>query len=186
MLFTFHESPKWLVGRGRDEEAVEVVRRVREFNRRKTWGFDWRGGRAQDLDGEEEEGEGVLTVEDLRACEREWEERKRERVEWEREACGCCDSEAIDGLPPTTPRLPAISSSSGGPSTSSTDTGKHVKTSQDDVLEGGLTKTRTEEENERGMALAKMGLGHLKMLFATWGMARLTVLTWVCYAADYW
>ncbi|CAA7262739.1 unnamed protein product [Cyclocybe aegerita] len=30
--FTLHESPKFLVGRGRDKEAVEVVHRVAEFN----------------------------------------------------------------------------------------------------------------------------------------------------------
>ena len=33
---------------------------------------------------------------------------------------------------------------------------------------------------------AKKYVGHLGVLFSTWGMARLTVLTWICYAADYW
>jgi hypothetical protein len=31
-VFGLHESPKFLIGRGRDEEAVEAVRRVAKYN----------------------------------------------------------------------------------------------------------------------------------------------------------
>lgn len=33
-VFHLHESPKYLMGRGRDEEAVEVMKRVAIFNQR--------------------------------------------------------------------------------------------------------------------------------------------------------
>ena len=35
-LFTLYESPKYLMGRGRDEEAVEVVHKVAEANGKKS------------------------------------------------------------------------------------------------------------------------------------------------------
>ena len=33
-VFRFHESPRYLIGRGRDEEAVEVIRKIAKFNGR--------------------------------------------------------------------------------------------------------------------------------------------------------
>ena len=33
-VFRFHESPRYLIGRGRDEEAVEVIHRIAKFNGR--------------------------------------------------------------------------------------------------------------------------------------------------------
>ena len=41
------------------------------------------------------------------------------------------------------------------------------------------------EEPQRRVKVPAMG-GHLKMLFSSSYMVRLTLLTWVCYAADYW
>ena len=35
-IFKLHESPKFLMGRGKDEEAVESVRRIAAFNGRTT------------------------------------------------------------------------------------------------------------------------------------------------------
>ena len=32
--FRFHESPRYLVGRGQDREAVEVIHRIAEFNKK--------------------------------------------------------------------------------------------------------------------------------------------------------
>lgn len=32
-VFHFHESPKWLVGRGKDAEAIEVLHKIAKFNR---------------------------------------------------------------------------------------------------------------------------------------------------------
>jgi hypothetical protein len=32
-LFTFLESPKYLIGRGKEEEAIEVLHRIARFNR---------------------------------------------------------------------------------------------------------------------------------------------------------
>lgn len=49
LAFEVHESPKYLVGKGRDEEAVKVIHRLAEKN-----------GRSSDL-----------TLEDLKACEPE-------------------------------------------------------------------------------------------------------------------
>ncbi|KAK4042207.1 hypothetical protein C8A01DRAFT_14111 [Parachaetomium inaequale] len=48
-LFTIYESPKYLMGKGKDEEAVRIVREVARRNGKET----------------------TLTVEDLRACEPE-------------------------------------------------------------------------------------------------------------------
>jgi hypothetical protein len=48
-LFTIYESPKYLMGKGRDEEAVRIVHEVARRNGKTT----------------------ALTVEDLRACEPE-------------------------------------------------------------------------------------------------------------------
>lgn len=48
-LFTIHESPKYLMGKGRDEEAVRIVHEVARRNGKTT----------------------ALTVEDLKACEPE-------------------------------------------------------------------------------------------------------------------
>ena len=31
-VFSFHESPRYLIGRGRDEEAVEVIHKIAKFN----------------------------------------------------------------------------------------------------------------------------------------------------------
>ena len=31
-VFKFHESPRYLIGRGRDEEAVEVIHEIAKFN----------------------------------------------------------------------------------------------------------------------------------------------------------
>jgi MFS family permease len=47
VLFKIHESPKYLMGKGRDEDAVRVVHTVAKFNGKTT----------------------ALTVEDLKACE---------------------------------------------------------------------------------------------------------------------
>ena len=31
-VFRFHESPRYLIGRGRDEEAIEVIHKIAKFN----------------------------------------------------------------------------------------------------------------------------------------------------------
>ncbi|EFZ01583.1 MFS transporter [Metarhizium robertsii] len=49
LLFTIHESPKYLIGKGRDEEAVRVIHEVAKRNGKTV----------------------TLTIEDLRACEPE-------------------------------------------------------------------------------------------------------------------
>ncbi len=48
-LFTIHESPKYLMGKGRDEDAVRIVHKVAEINGKSS----------------------TLTIDDLRACEPE-------------------------------------------------------------------------------------------------------------------
>ena len=50
-VFRFHESPRYLVGKGRDEEAVEVIHKIARFN-----------GKADQC---------TLTVEDLRKAVQE-------------------------------------------------------------------------------------------------------------------
>jgi hypothetical protein len=100
-LFTFYESPKFLVAKGRDKQAVEVVRAVARVNGVET----------------------ALTEEELKEVESRF------------AACGKGGSEGASG--------------------------KRV---------GGGSGP----------------VGHLKILFGSAAMVRLTVLTWVCYAADYW
>ena len=104
VLFTFHESPKFLVSKGHDEKAVEVVNAVAKFNGRSC----------------------VLDVKELENCDRD------------------SDSDVDDGM-----------------------------------LPGG-------EVIEKKRKIGKVQVGHLTRLFSTWSMARLTLLTWICYAADYW
>lgn len=96
VLFTFHESPKFLVTRGHDRRAVEVVEAVARFNGRRC----------------------TLSTRDLEECDR-------------------------------------VESDVGG--------------------EGELEKK-----------MGKARVGHLGMLFESRKMIRLTMLTWICYAADYW
>ncbi|KAF7795302.1 hypothetical protein EIP86_006456 [Pleurotus ostreatoroseus] len=96
VLFTFHESPKFLVTRGHDRRAVEVVEAVARFNGRQC----------------------TLSTRDLEECDK-------------------AESDA-DG------------------------------------------------EGEPEKKTRKARVGHLGMLFSSWSMIRLTLLTWVCYAADYW
>lgn len=38
----------------------------------------------------------------------------------------------------------------------------------------------------RRVAVAGDKIGHLKMMFNSTAMARLTILAWICYVADYW
>ncbi|PSR73933.1 hypothetical protein PHLCEN_2v10240 [Hermanssonia centrifuga] len=103
VLFSFHESPKFLVSKGRDAEAVEVVKAVAKFNRRSC----------------------VLTLQDMEDCER----------------------------------------------TSASDSDESLRGGGGEVAEKKAKKIR---------------VGHLTTLFSTWSMTRLTILTWICYAADYW
>lgn len=105
VLFSFHESPKFLVAKGRDRQAVEVVRAVAKFNGKRVG----------------------LAVEHLEACER--------------------------------------------------------VANDDDVNDSA---SGSEEGEVREKKVRRVPGGHLRMLFGTWTMARLTVLTWICYAADYW
>ncbi|KAI0341309.1 MFS general substrate transporter [Trametopsis cervina] len=176
-LFTFEESPKFLVGKGRDQEAVDVVRRVRAFNDKKTmtsWGRAiWSRRTHEDREDEVDDGDAaeVLSLEDLDACEKEWEERERASLE-------CAECDAVDGQglprPPTT--------SAAGPSSSSSGSAGNGKKGEEDV-EARLPPAKAEAVKVTGI---KKYVGHLSALFSTWGMARLTILTWICYAADYW
>lgn len=209
-LFTFHESPKFLVSKGRDEEAVQVVKAVRAFNRRKSFGFGKWWTRPDESSSEEDD---LLTLEDLQDCEREWEEREieRERLECECECEVQDDGDAIrrqaqnrliDGLPTNSD---GSGSHDAGRHLSGTPrpTSMHKKTSADDVIVESTSKHDIEDEaqsansfggvvrHRRRHGKAQTGgwkgrFGHLEVLFSTWGMARLTVLTWICYIADYW
>ncbi|KIP02515.1 hypothetical protein PHLGIDRAFT_79028 [Phlebiopsis gigantea 11061_1 CR5-6] len=112
-LFTFHESPKFLVSKGRDAEAVRVVHAIARFNGTTS----------------------ALREDDLRDID--------ERVSRLRASGSKGDDERVE-----------------------------------DVAEGGKTRRR--------LAVAGGKVGHLGILFSSPAMVRLTVLTWVCYAADYW
>ncbi|EJD39649.1 MFS general substrate transporter [Auricularia subglabra TFB-10046 SS5] len=94
VLFPFHESPRFLVTYGRDEEAVRVIHAIARTNRRLC----------------------TLTVEDLHAC----------------------------GPAPDEPGV-----------------------------------------EYRGMRISA-ALRNVSELFTTWGMARLTLLTWAAYASNHW
>ena len=100
VLFTFHESPKFLVSKGHDKRAVEVVKAVARFNGTTC----------------------PLKVEELERCEQE-------------------------------------------------------------SSVGSGSETGEPESEKKGR---KVQVDHLATLFSSWAMIRLTLLTWVCYAADYW
>ncbi|KZV84579.1 MFS general substrate transporter [Exidia glandulosa HHB12029] len=114
-LFTFRESPRFLIAHGRDVEAVRVVHEVASFNRLPS-------------------PSSLLSIEQLEA------------EEFERRG-------------------------------------------SDTTLNGDIEAGR---ERGRGGVQGKVVDGvreagnHLKELFNGWTMARLTVLTWVVYGADYW
>lgn len=110
VLFTFHESPKFLVSKGRDAEAVRVVHAIGAVN------------------GAEHVG---LTLRDLEEVDERF-------------------------------------SSKGGSE------GEGVVVSVEEVVGGKRTRA------------LKRNFGHVGALFSSPAMVRLTVLTWVCYAADYW
>lgn len=116
VLFTFHESPVFLVGKGRDREAVEVVYAIARFN-----GAEVRG----DVGGE----------------------------------------------------MGAVDARFGGGGDDGGGDGKGGDEREEDV---------GREEAGKGERERWRGVGHLKVLFGSSAMVRLTVLTWVCYAADYW
>ncbi|GJE88233.1 MFS general substrate transporter [Phanerochaete sordida] len=145
-LFTFYESPKFLISKGRDAEACEVIRCVAQVN-----------GRESSID------EGELEEIDRRFAEVE----RASRI-------------------------------SGGGSrmskTSRMSKGSRMSREGSRMSREGsrLSKGATEgedgvggEEKARRIKVPAMG-GHLQMLFSSPAMVRLTLLTWVCYAADYW
>ena len=119
VLFTFYESPKFLVSRGKDREAVEVVHAVAGFNGAQT-------------------GLKVAELEEVDG----WFERRERKGEGRRSGEGSGDVEEIEDV-----------------------------------------EVREEKKKRKG-GVAHME--HLKILFGSAAMVRLTVLTWVCYAADYW
>lgn len=211
-LFTFHESPKFLISKGRDEEAVEVVKHVRAFNRRKGFGFSKLWKRSADVRAEEESvDDDLLTMEDLQECERVWEERQRDHERFERMSCDTCDCECEcelgDGIEAGSGQarfidgLPAMSGGSNAAEigrllAGAVPTSVHMKTNSDEGLVVSTSKHDVEAPVRRpgpgGRTAHDEGggwqrqFGHLKALFSTWGMVRLTLLTWICYIADYW
>lgn len=110
VLFTFHESPKFLVSKGRDAEAIRVVHAVARFN-------------------------GVSTGVEIR------------------------ELEDVD-----------------------TRIARAGKGRCDEIEEG----QQDQDQSTKRTVRAGGHVGHLKILFGTASMARLTALTWLCYAADYW
>ena len=113
-LFTFHESPKFLVAKGRDAAAVAVVHAVARANG----------------------GESALALAELEDVDERFAARDR-------------------GV------------------------GKRGNEGEEAELDG-----RVEEKKRRRGVVDHVG--HLKVLFGSAAMVRLTLLTWVCYAADYW
>lgn len=192
-LFTFEESPKFLVGKGKDQEAVDVINRVRAFNDKRQSGSMVRafavfqsGSRTENIHADVADDADSLSINELEACEKEWEERERQRESFEAAQCRECGE--VDGLPPVQPE-----NSSEDSTKAKGKGGEHVKTREDEVT--GSTEDVDDIEARpanrlRGAEVkikgAKKYLGHLSALFSSWGMARLTVLTWICYAADYW
>jgi hypothetical protein len=191
-LFTFEESPKFLVSKQRDMEAVNVVNRVRAFNVKKDgiWAkiAFWKKGERSEVASRQESS--ILSIEELEACEKEWElrENERERIAAEMAKCSeCVQHGSVDGLPPVL----HTQASSSSPSTEDSirrQNNTHIKADESegdrlDAEAGHAMGTRKAEMKMKGV---KKHLGHLLVLFSTCGMARLTILTWICYAADYW
>lgn len=115
-VFNFSESPKFLINKGRDAEACEVVRCIARANKR----------------------ESTISNAEL---------------------------EEIDARFAAAAR-PASRLSKG-------------------AREGEDSVSEKPEGKEKRVKVPAMG-GHLKLLFSSGYMVRLTLLTWVCYAADYW
>ena len=193
-LFTFEESPKFLVGKGRDQEDVDVVNRVRAFNEKRASGSMVRAigvfqsGSRNNSDGVQADVD-VLSIDDLEACEKEWEERERQREDYEVARCRECGE--VDGLPPLQDSENSSSESSEGDAKAKGKNSTQVKTREVNGSVEELGDVEARPANRMGRTEvkvkgAKKYVGHLGVLFSTWGMARLTVLTWICYAADYW
>ncbi|KZV79174.1 MFS general substrate transporter [Exidia glandulosa HHB12029] len=116
-LFTFRESPRFLIAHGRDAEAVRVVHEVASFNHLSS----------------------SLSLQQLEACDAEEFERRGSDATLN----GNGEDPVVGGR-----------------------------------LRGGVQGKVVDGVREAG--------NHLRELFDGWTMARLTVLTWVVYGADYW
>lgn len=155
VLFTFYESPKFLVSKGKDREAVEVIRKIALFNRLSP------------------EDAHILSMEDLDSCDRLF--------------------HAGD---------PQDESCTSDESDSRASKGKNIrkkdwksKSIDGNVNANGNSGNDSDSEAEEGKQSSKFvvrgkqaagKVNHLATLFSTRAMTRLTVLTWICYAADYW
>lgn len=170
---------------------MDVVNRVRAFNEKRASGSMVRafgvfqsGSHNDAIQADTD----MLSIDELEACEKEWEERERQREAYEAARCRECGE--VDGLPPLQDSENS-SSSESSEGDAKAKNGAQVKTREVDVSAEDLgdvearpaTRFRRKEVKVKG---AKKYVGHLGVLFSTWGMARLTVLTWICYAADYW
>ena len=152
-LFTFYESPQFLVNKGRDAEACAVVRCVARVN-----------GRESAIDvGELEEVDARFA-----AVEAAEESRKSAINKGGEDA-------SKDGGVPSRSRMSKRGSRVSG-----------VRGSRMSGTRGSRMSARSADGAEEGTVEVPAMGGHLQTLFCNAAMVRLTLLTWVCYAADYW
>ena len=153
-LFTFYESPQFLVNKGRDAEACAVVRCAARVNGRES---------AIDVSELEEVDARFVAVE---AAEESTKSAIKKSAEDAKDA-GAGGS-AVRG---STMRGSRVSG---------------VRGSRMSGARASRMSARSADGAEEGTVEVPAMGGHLQTLFCNAAMVRLTLLTWVCYAADYW